>query len=189
MDSLEIEVKFPVTDPEEMRKTLIRRGARLIKGRVFEVNHRYDDPNQGLRKNSMILRLRKDTTATLTVKSKPSGETNNEFKIHTELEVEVSDFEKMERIIEALGFERQQTYEKWRETYAMDETEIVLDTLPYGEFIEIEGDKDKIRGVCGLLGLEWEKRVLSSYLELFERIKRTKGLTFTDITFDNFKGI
>ena len=95
----------------------------------------------------------------------------------------------MERIIQALGFERRQTYEKWRETYALHDTEIVLDTLPYGEFIEIEGDRENIRYVCELLGLDWEQRILTSYIELFEREKKRKGFTFSDITFENFKGI
>ena len=189
MEPIEIEVKFSVADPEQIRNTLHRCGARLVTGRVFEVNHRYDDPNDELRKKRMILRLRKDTRARLTLKGKPAGATESDFKVHTELEVEVDDFDTMERIIQALGFERRQTYEKWRETYALHDTEIVLDTLPYGEFIEIEGDRENIRYVCELLGLDWEQRILTSYIELFEREKKRKGFTFSDITFENFKGI
>ena len=39
------------------------------------------------------------------------------------------------------------------------------------------------------IGLEWEKRILLNYLELFENIKSKLNLSFSDITFNNFKNI
>ncbi|MBU0994716.1 MAG: class IV adenylate cyclase [Proteobacteria bacterium] len=189
MDHLEIEVKFYMTDLDHIRNKLRDIGAHQTCGRTFEVNYRYDDKDQTLLKNRSILRLRKDRDTILTLKSRPLGQKDKDFKIHKEIEVKVSDFEKTDMIMEAIGFHRQQTYEKWRETFVLEKTEIVLDTLPYGNFLEIEGAREDIRKIADLLDLDWRKRILSSYLELFAQIKKKYALAFSDITFDNFTGI
>ena len=185
---LEIEVKFSITDIEDMRCRLMAIGACQKKERIFEINHRYDTETHHLLKNKSILRLRKDREAILTLKSRHDGE-NEDFKIHRELEVKVDDFDKTAMIIEGMGFTKQQVYEKWRETFEMDTTEIVIDSLPYGHFIEIEGQPENIRDIAARLRLDWDSRILLSYLELFARIKAIYGLPFSDITFDHFTGI
>ena len=188
MDHLEIEVKFRITDIEDMRHRLISMGANRKKERVFETNYRYDTESHDLLEKKSILRLRKDREAVLTFKSQPDSP-NEEFKIHKEIEVRVDDFDKTAMIVEAMGFKKQQVYEKWRETFEKDKTEIVIDSLPYGHFIEIEGQPENIRGIASRLGLDWDRRILVSYLELFARIKAIYGLPFSDITFDHFTGI
>ena len=188
MDHLEIEVKFSITDIEDMRRRLTAIGACLRKNRIFEMNYRYDTETHHLLKNKSILRLRKDREAILTLKSRHDVE-SKEFKIHREIEVRVDDFDKTDMIIQAMGFTRQQVYEKWRETFRMDDTEIVIDSMPYGHFIEIEGQPESIRHIASRLGLDWNRRILVSYLELFARIKAIYKLPFSDITFDNFTGI
>jgi adenylate cyclase class 2 len=40
-----------------------------------------------------------------------------------------------------------------------------------------------------LLGLDWEKRILLNYIELFNILNKSLGLPFSDITFKNFKNI
>ena len=37
------------------------------------------------------------------------------------------------------------------------------------------------------LGLQWDKRILLNYLEIFDILKKKLNLDFSDVTFDNFK--
>jgi len=97
-------------------------------------------------------------------------------------------------------------YDKYRTTYTLDSESplpklqhqsdesqschIMLDELPYGNFIEIEGeDVDSIRVVANVLNLDMDKALSTSYFALFEQVKQTLGLTFNDLTFGNFKDI
>ena len=133
-----------------------------------------------------LLRLRQDNKTTLTFKSTPPGR-NTQFKILKELEVEVNDFATMGRILEALGFHCDQIYEKWRETLVLKQTRFCLDSMPYGNFLEIEGREEDIKSYAIRLGLHWGKRILLNYLEIFDILKKEMDLDFNDVTFDNFK--
>jgi adenylate cyclase class 2 len=93
----------------------------------------------------------------------------------------------MNDILKALGFHCEQTYEKWRETLVLSNTQFCLDAMPYGNFLEIEGAPKNIRQYAQELGLQWGKRILANYLEIFEILRKKLDLKFTDITFDNFK--
>ena len=59
--------------------------------------------------------------------------------------------------------------------------------MPYGVFLEIEGQKPRIRDIANRLGVKWEERIVFNYLEIFEILQREEGLPFSDITFENFK--
>jgi len=66
---------------------------------------------------------------------------------------------------------------------------IMVDELPYGNFVEIEGDLEMLRPIAKELGLDWSKAIPASYFMLFERLKKARRLKFRDLTFENFKGI
>jgi len=172
---------------EAIHSRIMKLGAQRL-GRAFETNIRFEDANNSLIKQKSLLRLRKDTKTRLTFKSEPRSE-DHEFKILKELEVEVSDFHIMKQILESIGFHKEQTYEKWRETFILNRTILCIDTLPYGDFLEIEGEKHNIKEISGSIGLEWSKRILTNYLHLFQIIKDKSDLPFSDVTFDNFKNI
>jgi adenylate cyclase class 2 len=112
---------------------------------------------------------------------------DKEFKIFRELEVDVSDSQTMIAILEELGFTPRQVYEKQRETYLFGRTELCLDTLPFGHFLEIEGGKDDIRKAAEAIGLNWKKRITANYLSLFSSLQQQLLLPFEDVTFENFK--
>jgi adenylate cyclase class 2 len=184
---LETEVKFYLIDPENLRRRLRRCGA-LSRGRVFETNYRFDNADHQLLSKRSLLRLRRDRRNVLTFKNPhPSG--GRQFKIHDELEIEVSDFDTTCQILEALGFSRVQVYEKHRETYEMESVEICLDQLPFGHFVEIEGQPETIPSVAARLDLPWRSRILTNYLEIFETIRRSLKLPFRDITFAHFQAL
>ena len=179
----EIEVKFYLPNLKSIRKRLLALGAHS-KGR-FETNFRYEDAHHTLIQKKALLRLRRDTKTRLTYKSEPPVK-DNHFKVFRELEVEVSDFATMNLILESLGFQKVQTYEKWRETLTLNGTSFCIDNMPFGNFLEIEGKKKSIRDQAFEIGMHWEKRIILNYLELFDILKRKLNLTFSDITFDNF---
>ncbi len=187
MDSLEIEVKFFLQNSDAVRENIIKLGARSL-GRFFELNLRFEDGDKSLIKKNALLRLRKDNRVTLTYKSEPECDDSN-FKIFRELEVEVDNFEVMTSILTALGFCVEQVYEKWRETLVLDKIHFSLDTMPFGTFLEIEGDRDTIPEMAGKLDLDWEDRILFNYLKIFDVLKSQENLNFSDVTFENFKGL
>lgn len=187
MEILEIEVKFYLPDMDAIRDRILELGA-VSMGRIFETNLRFDDADNSLIEKKSLLRLRRDTKTILTFKSEPPFK-NDQFKILKELEVEVSDFATMKHILESLGFREEQVYEKWRETFRLNNASLCLDTMPYGDFLEIEGQKEDIKELAYQIGLKWQKRILLNYLAIFDVIKLKSNLPFYDITFSNFLNI
>ncbi len=185
MNPLEVEVKFHISNLSDLRHRILELGTKS-QGRFFETNIRYEDAQNSFLQRESILRLRKDRKSTLTFKSKSPGQ-NQEFKILRELEVEVSDFHIMQNILEAIGFHEEQIYEKWRETLILNDLIFCIDTMPYGNFLEIEGKGNEIIESAQRLNLCWGDRILANYLSIFERIKTKLNLSFSDVTFENFK--
>jgi adenylate cyclase class 2 len=185
VDYREIEVKFHLPRPQEMRQRILALGGRS-QGRIFETNLRYDKPDESLLAGKCLLRLRRDKGVRLTYKCEPDT-ADKDFKSYKELEVTVSDFDVMDRILVALGFCRVQVYEKWRETISLGPLCLCLDSMPVGEFLEIEGPKEDIRHMARNLDLAWEKRILANYLAIFAVIQQQAALPFVDMTFANFK--
>ena len=184
----ETEAKFYVHDLDKIKTRLHELKARLIQARVLEMNIRFDLPDGSLRSAGRVLRLRQDTEARFTYKS-PS--TNQQGVLsRTEIEFTVGNFEKAKEFLEALGYQKLIAYEKYRTTYQWDKTLIMLDELPYGNFVEIEGETiEIIRETAALLNLNWEAAIGTSYTALFYRARQTLGLSFQDLYFENFKSI
>jgi adenylate cyclase class 2 len=135
-----------------------------------------------------LLRLRKDTRARVTYKGE--GSDRGEARLRKELEFTVSDFDTARALFEALGYQVYTMYEKYRTTYKVGKVEAVLDEMPTGDFLEIEGpDGESIRAAADQLGLNWEARILDSYTMLFEQLRSRMGFTFNDLSFSNFTGL
>lgn len=100
-----------------------------------------------------VLRLRKtEERTTLTYKEKVP--TENDFKHQIEFETEVSDVEATENIIEKLGYKLSVVYEKHRKSWHLGNVEVVLDELPFGYYMEIEGEIDDIVKAEKMLGAD-----------------------------------
>ena len=181
---LEIEAKFNVPTVEPFREQLLALGATLGQKRVFERNLLLDTPNQRLRQAEQVLRLRQDNAVRLTFKGKPIY--HSEMKVREEVEMEVGDWETAVILFDRLGYQPQLVYEKHGETYHLGTAEVVLDELPYGDFIEIEGDEAEIKRVAAEMGLDINGRLSHNYLELMFKLKQHHNLAFNDLTFANF---
>ena len=50
--------------------------------------------------------------------------------------------------------------------------QVMLDELPYGNFVEIEGETvESIHGLADQLGLNWDAAIATSYNALFDRAR------------------
>jgi adenylate cyclase class 2 len=184
----EIEAKFYVLDLQRIQKYLQDVQARLIQPRILETNIRFDLPDGSLRAGRRVLRLRRDTEARLTYKG--GNKNTGGVLSREEIEFVVENFEKAKKFLEALGYQQVFYYEKYRTTYELDNLLIMLDELPYGNFLEIEGDTEEtIRALSKKVDLNWDATIDRSYSALFERLQKSLNLSFRDLSFDNFVGI
>jgi adenylate cyclase, class 2 len=186
--NVETEVKIHVGDLAPIEQWLKSYDAKLTAERVYERNVRYEDGFNSFSPSHRVLRLRQDSRARLTYKEPGSGAREG-ITSRTELEVEVSDFDTAHLILAKLGFHAAWVYEKYRTTYELDGCEVVLDEMPFGGFIEIEGEPDAIERVLSTLELAGMPRITESYSDLFFHVKAKMGLNFEDLTFENFKDI
>jgi len=73
-------------------------------------------------------------------------------------------------VFEALGYAVYMMYEKYRTTFRLDNLEVVLDELPYGNFVEIEGLTvkafNRLPGKWGSIGMPVFWRVIPFYLKM-----------------------
>lgn len=179
----ETEVKFYVNDLERVEGRLRALGAQLIQPRVHETNLRFDLPDGSLRAAGQVLRLRMDTQARLTYKG-PSERLDGVLS-RAEYETEVGDFETVQRILQALGYIVSATYEKFRTTYEWEGIHVMLDELPYGDFVEIEAASvERLQAASKTLGLDFEAAIPASYLALFENLCQKRGLDASHLTFE-----
>jgi adenylate cyclase class 2 len=185
---VEIEVKIKVESLAAVEQKLKAAGATLKAGRVYERNVRYEDAGETFTPAARVLRLRQDTQVRLTYKE-PHDPVGGGVWARTELEVTVSDFETADLLLQKLGFHAAWTYEKYRTTYELEGCEVVLDEMPFGSFIEVEGEPDTIERALSALGLADAPRITASYSDLFFRVQARLGLSFRDLTFENFRGV
>lgn len=184
----ESEAKFYVSHLDKLSARLRELRARLIQPRVLETNLRFDLPDGSLRTKKQVLRLRRDTESKLTFKG--AGQNKSGIIDREEIEFVVEDFEKARKFLEALSYQKSMSYEKYRTTYEMGDTLIMVDELPYGNFVEIEGESEaQIRELANQLGLDWNAAIDNSYTGLFENVRNALQLPFQDLSFENFEGV
>jgi adenylate cyclase class 2 len=164
---IEVEKKFRLTTRQRdaVLKRLPEMGASLER-EEFEENTLYK--GEALNIGSCVLRLRRvGRNATLTYKKRiPSS---SAIKQQREEETEIADPEAMAAILEALGFTAALVYEKRRQTWRLGKAEIVIDVLPFGLFMEIEGRINEIKAVERKLGLKGLRAEHATYPQLTEK--------------------
>ncbi|MGH9875685.1 MAG: class IV adenylate cyclase [Pyrinomonadaceae bacterium] len=163
---IEIEKKYRLTTKqrEEVLLHLPKIGAKR-KGEDFEENTLYI--GGALDQGRSVLRLRrlnKDSSAILTYKQR--FPVRSDIKHQREDETRVDDPDAMELILDALGFTPGLIYEKRRETWSLGKTEIVIDELPFGLFMEIEGAEQDIRDIESKLAIKRLRTEPATYPQL-----------------------
>jgi adenylate cyclase class 2 len=171
--AIEIEKKYRLTRAQHERVL-----GRLVdvkataQGKEFEENTLYAGGRLDLQVE--VLRLRRTgERAILTYKRRfPSA---SAIKHHREDETEVKDADALARILDALGYRPVLVYEKRRATWHVADAEVVMDELPFGMFLEIEGDEQSIIEVEQLLGLADVEAEMATYPELTRLYGERRG--------------
>ena len=164
---IEVEKKFRLT--KRQRDSVLKRlpeiGAQLER-EDFEENTLYE--GEALHDGACVLRLRRvGGRSTLTFKRRLPGA--SAIKQQREEETAIGDPEAMAAILEALGFTASLVYEKRRQTWRVGQTEIMIDVLPFGLFMEIEGRVSDIKAVERKLGLKGLRAENATYPQLTQK--------------------
>jgi len=150
--AIETEKKYHLSPKriEEITQRLVELGADFEK-EVFEVNYQHRGGEMDERGATLRLRKIGDFTV-LTYKERVANENGAKKKI--EFETSVSDVDAAEAIIEHLGYKLTAVYEKRRKYWQLGEVEVVMDELPFGLYMEIEGPSDAIEKAQKKLGIK-----------------------------------
>jgi len=174
--ALECELKYLNVDFKKLRNALRELGAESS-GPYFETNLVFDTRERSLRESNILLRLRqKRSDVLLTVKRPPEVMIDSMLKVVEELETTVDDFDSMLAILDTLGFFISFSYEKVREKWRFMRCAICLDELPFGSFVEIEGEEHDIFQVSKLLGIQDSKTSKQTYHALNVAYRKQNGL-------------
>jgi adenylate cyclase, class 2 len=194
MQAAEIELKFPVADPEDLETRLPQLGFNLITPRTYEHNILFDTPARDLRAKRQILRLR-DYGGIHTLTHKRIDDSTPEsirYKIRIETETTVSDPHAITEVFAQIGYQPAFIYEKYRTEYSIfDPTtnttpHLVIDETPIGTYVELEGPTDWIDRTLTDLNVDLSTCITDSYGKLFLDWKQRTGspaehLTFADV--------
>lgn len=185
---LEIEVKFILSDYAALMRKIDALGLPCTQERVFELNLRFDQPDQRLFAAHQVLRLRKDHQAHLTFKG--PGVLEEGVLLRKEIETIVADYDATKRLLETIGYEVIMIYEKYRANYLTDGVVLSVDETPFGLFIELEGESpEQVRLAADKLGMDWAQRINQSYFALLNVFNQNTGNNFRDLSFENFRGL
>jgi adenylate cyclase class 2 len=211
----EIEIKLRISDQKAWKRTLKRLGALPVgrgSGRVHEWNIIFDTPERRLAKHGQLLRIRTETPAAKSKKSKSasgrrvlltfkrplvvgssasgSSKENHHHKVREEFELEVTDAAVLTTIFEGLGMRGWFRYEKYRTTFRLPTASnwakgllVELDETPIGTFVELEGPPAAIDRAAQELGFTQRDYILLNYLALYREECRRLGQEPCDMVF------
>jgi Adenylate cyclase, class 2 (thermophilic) len=189
MQSAEIELKFPVSDPAALQARLPDLGFHLDTARTFEHNTLYDTPTRDLRLKKQLLRIRQyGDLCTVTHKRQPDQASidTTRYKIRIETETTVADGPALAEIFQQLGYASVFTYEKFRTEWSHTierSAHLVIDETPIGNYVELEGPPAWIDQTIAELGIDPATCITDSYGTLFLNWKQRTGSVAEDLTF------
>jgi len=165
----EVELKIPLSNKKEIEKTLQMLGAIFI-SEVKQIDYLFNPPDSHFSQTSEAFRLRHEVSedlekAFLTYKGSATFSKIG-HKIREEYEVEVSNFSTMKNILEHLHFNVELLVEKVRRTYHLGDIVVAVDSLPFGDFIELEGEANKSQVLRKKLGLGNIEAIKKTYYDL-----------------------
>lgn len=183
----EIEAKFPDINPDKFRETLVLAGAKQEYSERLMRRKNFDYSDGKLEKIGGWVRVRDEgDKITFTYKQL------NDRTLHgtKEVEVEVSDFDKICELLKEIGFEEKSYQETRREKWKIRDVEITIDTWPWvPTFIELEASSEEVlKEIVGTLSLDWAKAMHGSVENIYqmhydfteEEIDSWKSITFID---------
>jgi adenylate cyclase class 2 len=164
----EIEIKLQINNEElkRLEKELNLENEEWI----FERTYGFFTPDGESIKKGIFPRIKSNGTdsGNLCVKVKESE--NKDYFERKEYEMFIGDVGKMTTILKVLGYTDIRVFEKFRKSTIANATKICLDKLPFGYFIEIEGEKEYIEKMVKRLNLKNNERITKAYLKIAEEM-------------------
>ncbi|MDM7920776.1 MAG: class IV adenylate cyclase [Pyrinomonadaceae bacterium] len=171
--AVELEKKYRLTEAQrsEVLAAMEEFGAEYL-GEEFEEN--IICGSESLIERNAVIRVRKtDCRTLLTFKQRMPG--ISDIKHQIEEETEIEDGDAMLRILSSIGIEPQLVYEKRRRTWRFRDVELVIDELPFGLYMEIEGSLTAIREAEMLMLAEDFEAEPETYPRLTARLGKRTG--------------
>ena len=152
----EIEVKFLNVDFDEVREKLRKLGGKCEQPMRLMKRVTIETPEL-LQKKSYVRVRDEGDKVTLTYKQFDSLSVDGA----KEIEIVVSNFEDTVALLAAAGLPQNSFQESKRETWKVEEIEVVLDEWPWlHPYIEIEGEsEDALKDVAARLGFDWKDAI------------------------------
>lgn len=150
----EIEARLLDVDVNDFLKRLKTAKAQFV-GDWIQIRNCYDfNP---VRENSWIRLRREGSKTTLTIKEIA----NSKIDGTNESEIEVSDFDMTDEILNKLGYKARSVQENRRIRFMLDGVEIDIDFWPkIPTYVEFESkSEEQIKNVCNKLGVKFEELV------------------------------
>ena len=179
---MEIEVKVAVPDVGAVAEQARGLGWELVRPRHFEANVLFDFPERSLSLSGCLLRVR-ETEAGALLTFKGRVEEHERYKVRPERETLCDSGPAVRAVLESIGLRPFFRYEKYREEYQGPGALLCLDELPFGHFLELEGDAGAIEATASALGISPDRYLKRSYADLFGEHCRERGIPFGDIVF------
>ncbi len=182
----EIEAKFFVDDYKDMVKRVS--SIATFKKSAYELTVMYDNKKM-LFSDDARLRLRKIIDLKSNKEecelSYKKPKTREGIKIEEELEVETSSFLTTESILARLGYTKVSSYARIRDTFYAGSCKMTIDSFPFGDLLEIEGETQDIISISEKLGFDIKNNTTKSCDDIYADICRAKGQIIKDhILFD-----
>jgi len=166
----EIEVKFVDVDIDDVRARLKAAGAALEQSMTEMRRVLIEEPHHAAERS--FIRIRDEgSKTTLTFKRRLLPDEETTLTSVQELETTVGDFDTAVKIFAEAGWNYVTYQESRRETWHLDDTEVVIDEWPWiNPYIEIEGPtEDSVRSVAKKLGFDWETAMFGSVDVIYGR--------------------
>jgi adenylate cyclase class 2 len=164
--SIETEIKVKIEDVTDFCLQLGALNPGILSVRHFEDNYLMDFPDQKLKSNRCLLRVRfVEGENCLTFKGPPRSE--GIFKTREELETKIEDGATLLQVLERIGMRAGFQYQKYRREFALDEVHVAVDETPIGNYVEFEGSEEAIRSLARRLGIMESRFLRLSYYSLY----------------------
>jgi adenylate cyclase class 2 len=185
---LESEVKVKCDDVDALVAAHPELGWTTVAPRHFEDNFVFELPERALELRGSMLRLRVAAgRATLTYKGLVPESATSAMKVREEIETGVERPEAVAEIFERLGLRRSFRYQKYRTIYRLEvaggEVFAMRDETPFGTFLEIEGDAERVSTAAEALGFAPSTYIRESYIAIQAALCRARGVPLEDLVF------
>lgn len=173
---LEVEIKFRCPDINNAREKIEKMGGKSLGPWYLEKNIVLDTAAGELEGQGKLLRLRTaNSRGKLTFKAPETGSKNSGLKVMQEMETQIGDVQSMQEILARLGYYPRLRYEKFRKKWELLGAVVCLDILPFGRFLELEGDSHSIPECVNVLNLDAGSGSKGTYYDLYRESSQYSG--------------